>query len=87
MITGRPAKHLSHFINSEKSVSLRSKVPLPVQADGDIIGTTPVEFEVLPGALTVVVGGKPVPLLDQDVDRNRVKSQYLSGFAQAGRRK
>jgi diacylglycerol kinase (ATP) len=87
MITGRPAKHLSHFINSEKSVSIKSKVPLQVQADGDIIGTTPVEFEVLRGAVTMVVAEKPVPLLDQDLDRNRVKSQYLSGFAQARRRK
>jgi hypothetical protein len=87
MITGRPAKHLSHFINSEKSVSIKSKVPLPVQADGDIIGATPIEFEVLPGAVTVVVAEKPVPLLDQDLDRNRVKSQYLSGFARADRRK
>ncbi|MFC1989815.1 diacylglycerol/lipid kinase family protein [Chloroflexota bacterium] len=55
MITGKPAKHLSHFINAEKSISIRSSVPLPVQADGDIIGTTPVEVEVLSGALTVLV--------------------------------
>ena len=53
MITRRPAKHLSHFINSERSVSIRSRVPLPMQADGDIIGTTPVQVEVLAGALTV----------------------------------
>jgi diacylglycerol kinase (ATP) len=55
MITGRPAKHLSHFITSEKSVSIRSRVSLPVQADGDIIGTTPVKIEVLPGTVTVLV--------------------------------
>jgi len=30
-----------------------------VQADGDIIGTTPLEVEVLPGALTVLVPEKP----------------------------
>ncbi|MCX5998933.1 MAG: diacylglycerol kinase family lipid kinase [Chloroflexi bacterium] len=81
-IAGRPAKQLSHFINSEKSVSIRSSVPLPVQADGDIIGMTPVEVEVLPGALTVLVPEKAVPVPDHDLDRNRVMSQYLSGFAQ-----
>jgi diacylglycerol kinase (ATP) len=87
MITRRPAKHLSHFINSEKSVSIRSRVPLPVQADGDIIGTTPVEVEVLPGALTVLVAEKPIPVRDDDLDRNRVMSQYLSGFAHNSTRK
>ena len=87
MITRRPQKHLSHFINSEKRVSIKSRIPLPVQADGDIIGTTPVEVEVLKGALTVLVAEKPVPIPDQDLDLNRIISQYLSGFAQTGRRK
>lgn len=86
-ITRRPAKHLSHFINSEKSVSIRSSIPLQVQADGYIIGTTPVEVEVLSGVLTVLVAEKPVPVLDHDLDRNKIMSQYLSGFAQTGRRK
>jgi diacylglycerol kinase (ATP) len=87
MITRRPAKHLSHFINSEKSVSIKSRVPLPVQADGDIIGTTPVKVDVLPAALTVLVAEKPVPLLGDDLDLDRVISQYLSGFARTARRK
>lgn len=67
MITGRPAKRLSHFINSKKSVSIRSRIPLPMQADGDIIGTTPVEIEVLSGAITVLVAEKPVPMLAHDL--------------------
>ena len=45
----------AHFIRAEQAVAIRSKVPLPVQADGDIIGTTPVTVEVLPGVLTVLV--------------------------------
>ena len=87
MIIRRPAKNLSHFISSEKSVSIRSSVPLPVQADGDIIGTTPIEVEVLSGALTVLVAEKPVSVSDHDLDPNKVMSQYLSGFTQTGRRK
>jgi diacylglycerol kinase (ATP) len=87
MITRRPAKNLSHFINSERSVSIRSRVPLPVQADGDIIGTTPIQVDVLAGALTVLVAEIPVPIPDTDLDRNQVLSQYLSGFAQINRQK
>jgi YegS/Rv2252/BmrU family lipid kinase len=87
MITRRPAKHLSHFINAAKSVSIKSRVPLPVQADGDMIGTTPVEVEVLPGALTVLVAEKPAPLPDHNLDRNQILSQYLYGFAPADKRK
>jgi diacylglycerol kinase (ATP) len=87
MITGRPAKHLSHFISSKRSVSIQSKVLLQVQADGDIIGTTPVEVEVLAGALTVLVPEEPVPVPDHDLDPNRIRSQYLSGFARTRKRK
>ncbi len=45
----------AHFIRAGKSVNIRSHIPLPVQADGDIIGTTPVNLYVLPGAITVLV--------------------------------
>ena len=60
MVTGKPAKRLSHFIGAGKTVSIKSRIPLPVQADGDIIGTTPIEVEVMPAALTVMVAEKPV---------------------------
>ena len=35
-------------------VTLRAVTPVPVQVDGDPWGTTPVDIEVLPGALTLV---------------------------------
>lgn len=54
VISGRPAD-LSRFIRAERRVTIRSDVPLAVQADGDIIGTTPIEVELLPGAVTVLV--------------------------------
>ncbi|NLM79287.1 MAG: hypothetical protein GX173_14625, partial [Ruminococcaceae bacterium] len=54
-IIGRPAKQLSHFMSASQSVTLQSNNPMPVQADGEDIGKTPVEIEILPGAITVIV--------------------------------
>ena len=82
MLTRRPAKHLSHFISSQKSVSISSRVPLPVQADGDIIGTTPIEVDVLSGAVTVLVPENPVPEEGQDLDRERIMLEYFPGYSQ-----
>ena len=59
VVTGSPVHPEAQFISAGKTVSIRSKHPLPVQADGDMIGTTPFEVEVLPGALTVLVPGSP----------------------------
>jgi YegS/Rv2252/BmrU family lipid kinase len=60
MIARRPAKHLSHFVTAEKKISIKSDVPVQVQADGDIIGMTPIEIEGLPGAIEVIVPEKRV---------------------------
>jgi len=38
-----------------RKVSISTATPLPVQVDGDPIGTTPMEFEVVPRALNVIV--------------------------------
>jgi hypothetical protein len=37
-------------------VDVETAVPLPVLADSKVVGTTPARFEVVPGALAVVVG-------------------------------
>jgi YegS/Rv2252/BmrU family lipid kinase len=65
VVSGRPID-LARFITAERSVSIRSTVPLPVQADGDIIGTTPVLVELLRDAVTVLVPEPPAdfPALD-----------------------
>jgi diacylglycerol kinase (ATP) len=44
-----------HFFRAKESVVIRSENPLPVQADGDLIGTSPVEVEVVPHAVKVIV--------------------------------
>jgi len=55
LITARPGDLLSRFIKSERAITIQGDMPLTVQADGDIIGTTPVDVELLPGAVTVIV--------------------------------
>ena len=59
VVAGWAMNSEAHFIRAEKTVSIRSNVPLPVQADGDMIGTTPIDVAVLPGVLTVLVSEKP----------------------------
>jgi diacylglycerol kinase (ATP) len=86
LMLGRPVDLLARFINAEGSVTIRSNVPLPVQADGDIIGTTPVDVELLPGAVTVLVPEEPVIVPALGLDRETLMAQYQSHLARAGRR-
>lgn len=44
-----------HYLVAERSVSIRTRKPFPVQADGEIIGETPVGVRVVQGAVRVVV--------------------------------
>lgn len=43
------------WLRARHSVSIDANRTLPVQADGDLIGETPVEVTVLPGAVRVIV--------------------------------
>lgn len=47
-----------HFLKAEESVIIRPDRPLPVQADGDVVGTSPVTVQLVPHAVTVIV---PLP--------------------------
>lgn len=38
-----------------RKVSISTATPLSVQVDGDLIGTTPMEFEIVPQALNIIV--------------------------------
>ncbi len=44
-----------HFFRAKESVVIRPESPLPVQADGDLIGMSPVEVEIVPRAVKVIV--------------------------------
>ena len=69
LLRGRSTDFVSRYIKAERLVAIRSDVPLPVQADGDIIGTTPIEVELLPGAVTVLVPEEPMIVPARDPGR------------------
>lgn len=48
-----------HFriMTAHQQIRVESLLPLTVQGDGDVIGETPVELKVLPGAVQVIVPG------------------------------
>lgn len=49
-----------------RSITVHSSIPLPVQVDGDPIGTTPMTFKVLPKALRVILTSSASKLLFKD---------------------
>lgn len=53
------------YLSADQRVVITTKRPLPVQADGEIIGETPVEVTVVPRTLRVIVpphNGTEIPL-------------------------
>jgi diacylglycerol kinase family enzyme len=46
-----------------RTVRFESHVPLPVQVDGEVIGTLPMTFSVAPQALTVIIPATAPPAL------------------------
>lgn len=54
-----------HILSARKSIQVTSASPLTVQADGDVIGQTPVEVQVLPGAVQVIVPGSGRNLVNE----------------------
>ena len=51
----RHVNRIIHELPAGRSVSIHSETPMAVQADGDIIGDTPVTITVRPKALSVIV--------------------------------
>jgi diacylglycerol kinase family enzyme len=61
-ILGRQKRPKVAYLTARQSVTIDSDWPLPVQADGEIIGQTPIHVELVPKALRVVV---PIPAGEQ----------------------
>ncbi len=43
------------YLAARKSIEIRSETPMPVQADGEVIGRTPVSVRLIPSALRIIV--------------------------------
>jgi diacylglycerol kinase family enzyme len=55
----RHVNRIIHELPASRSVTIHCESPIVVQADGDIIGTTPVTINVRPKALSVIVPSAP----------------------------
>lgn len=47
-----------HYIGAYNTIHIKSQSPLPAQADGEVIGSTPVEVRLIPDALRII-GPRP----------------------------
>jgi YegS/Rv2252/BmrU family lipid kinase len=47
------------YLRAERSIAISADQPLPVQADGEIIGETPLQVQVIPDAIRVIVPTVP----------------------------
>jgi len=56
----RSSRHMTYKV-AQRTVAIAAGKPLPVQADGELIGETPIEVKVMPGALRVVVPEEGIP--------------------------
>lgn len=61
ILAGRTGSPNAHFIRARTTIRIRSNIPIPVQADGDLVGTTPVTVDVQPGSLAVLVAPDSIP--------------------------
>jgi len=51
----RHRQEFSHFTTVKGYIAIKSAESMSLQADGDVIGATPIKIEVLPGAVGIIV--------------------------------
>ena len=79
-ITGRSGKNAGIlYQRAEREFSIQTRRRLPVQADGDVVGWTPLEGKVAPRAVQVIVKAGLPARLDE-----RVRAQDEAGFSKWG---
>jgi YegS/Rv2252/BmrU family lipid kinase len=61
------------YLTAERSIAISADLPLPIQADGEIIGDTPIQIEVVADAIKVIVPapaqGQPHPSNNEPLAR------------------
>jgi diacylglycerol kinase family enzyme len=68
------------ILNAREQIIVTSDSPLVVQADGDVIGFTPVELTVLPKAVQVIVPGSGRNLVTEFLRRTGLARDTASDF-------
>ncbi|MEZ4386538.1 MAG: diacylglycerol kinase family lipid kinase [Candidatus Krumholzibacteriia bacterium] len=66
---GPRARRMTHF--KAREVRIDADPPLPVQIDGEVLGTTPVEARILPRAVKLVVGPRYRSGVNRDASAGR----------------
>lgn len=75
LLTGRHRHDLNtRYYTVRERVMIRAKRPLRVQADGEVMGETPIEVEVVPGAIRVRVPEKS-PVGQEDPVATEARAQ------------
>ena len=60
LVPGRPRRNRNlRYWSARNSILVFSDQPLPVQGDGDLLGNLPVEVQIWPGAVQVIVPAEP----------------------------
>lgn len=77
-VAGRPVTPHVLFLEAYRAIEIRSDAPLPVQADGDLVGTTPLRIDVLPRAVTIVVPAGAERPADGNIARAIFIDPYLA---------
>jgi diacylglycerol kinase family enzyme len=55
LVSGKNRNPEFRYFTAQSSVSIKTKKPLKVQGDGELIGKTPIEIRVVPRAITLIV--------------------------------
>jgi diacylglycerol kinase (ATP) len=60
LYSGKHVHHPKIEVLRSRTVAVDAAVPLPIEVEGEPVGTTPARFEIVPGALRVRVPRDPL---------------------------
>jgi YegS/Rv2252/BmrU family lipid kinase len=60
-----------HYMAATESILVTADHPLPIQADGEIVGETPLQVQVVPEAVSVIV---PLPAKEQQAESEAARA-------------
>ena len=64
------------YLTAARNIAISADQPLPIQADGEIIGETPLQIDIVPNALKVIV-----PTTESQAAQEQQSSQHVNARA------